>query len=52
MITDSEEQNLADMATSHVHGSRPVEEATVELLYAILTELRTLRKALAPETLE
>lgn len=44
MISDAQFQELGDLVTSHMQGCRPVETAQIELLAAILTELRTIRK--------
>ena len=45
MIDDEKFNSLGDMVDAHIQGSRPVEEVSVELLYAILSEMRTLRKS-------
>lgn len=47
MIDDATEQELADMVAAHAVGARPIEQAQIEVLFAILTELRTLRKDFA-----
>lgn len=45
MITEEEFNSLGDLVESYIAGARPVEEAQTELLYAILKELRALRKS-------
>lgn len=45
MITDEQFNQLGGIVVAHMQGCRPVEEAQIELLSAILTELRSLRKS-------
>lgn len=44
MIDDAEFNSLGDMVEASVMGARPVEEVQVELLWAILKELRSNRE--------
>lgn len=45
MIDDAEFNSLGDMVEASIMGARPVEEVQVELLWAILKELRSMRKS-------
>lgn len=46
MIDDAEFNSLGDMVEASIMGARPVEEVQVELLYAMLKEMRSTRKAI------
>lgn len=43
MIDDAEFNSLGDMVEASIMGARPVEEVQVELLWAILKEVRSMR---------
>lgn len=45
MIDDAEFNSLGDMVEASIMGARPVEEVQVELLWAILKELRGNRES-------